>query len=76
MAERGNSYRGTRPVERLAWRLRCLADRIDRKHAPRATGYGFRWSAAEARYIMTADRSGCPIWFYDGDYGKAWEDAS
>lgn len=71
------SYRGTATWrERLAWRLRIFADRIDRRHAiEHASPYRVWWSARERRYIVRDDGIGAPIWHYPLDYKFAWVDA-
>lgn len=53
-------------MTKIAWWLRCLADRIDPKHAPRAMGWSFTFTYDGVKFHR--DNRGCPLWYL------GWED--
>lgn len=60
---------------RIARLMRRWADRIDREHAPRATGYSFTFEPRRGVVFNDAGR-GCPVWYLsDDDYAKAHAEA-
>ena len=66
----------TRPaVKRLAWYLRCLADRIDPDGAPRGMSYSFTFEDREGIRFRD-DGKGCPMWYLGRDsYDRAHAEA-
>lgn len=64
---------------RLAWKLRCLADRVDPHSGPRALGA--YWNHSRAGMVFTKTDGiqvyppvpGCPLWYMAEDYERAWE---
>jgi hypothetical protein len=65
-----------RPVsKRLAWWLRCLADRIDDAGAPKRTSYSFTFEDREGIRFRD-DGRGCPLAFLgSADYERAHDEA-
>lgn len=64
---------------KIAWNLRCLADRIDPGTAPRAfSGY---WNHTPNGPKVTLTDGirispkvpGCPLWYMTEDYDRSWE---
>lgn len=75
--------------QRLAWRLRCLADRIDHRGAPKhISSLTFTFEAgvgvvvhargpAALRMHENGQLPGCSLWYLgDDDYERAHEDGS
>ncbi len=61
--------------QRLARRLRFLADRIDPAGAPRGTHWSFTFEQSEG-VRFREDGRGCPIWYLgSGDYQRAHTEA-
>lgn len=64
---------------RAAWRLRCLADRIDPTTGPRAFGGYWNHTPDGTKVILTYGIQirpkvpGCPLWYMAEDYDRAWE---
>lgn len=79
------SLRALRQVERkrvtavkrkLAWWLRCAADRIDRAHAPKATHWHFTFERGVGA-VFNEDSRGCRLWYLgDEDYERAHAEAA
>ncbi len=62
-------------VKRLAWYLRCLADRIDHEGAPQGLSYSFTIESGEGIRLRD-DGRGCPLWYLgDEDYERAHAEA-
>jgi hypothetical protein len=63
--------------QRIARRLRFLADRIDRRGAPKAIGWSFTFERGEGIVFWESRDKGCPLWYLgDADYEKAYTGAS
>ncbi len=61
--------------KRLAWYLRCLADRIDHAGAPKGMSYTFTFEDREGIRFRD-DGRGCPLWYLgEGDYERAHAEA-
>ncbi|MER7331696.1 MULTISPECIES: hypothetical protein [unclassified Micromonospora] len=61
--------------QRLARRLRFLADNIDHAGAPKAMGWSFTFEDREG-IRFREDGRGCRLWYYgDADYEKAHTEA-
>lgn len=57
--------------ERIGWRLRRIADRIDPANTPRGIGYSFTFELNEGIRFRT-DGKGCPLWYLsDADRDRA-----
>lgn len=58
--------------QRIAWWLRCWADRLDHRGAPKSLGWSFTFMPRQG-VVFHADRTtGCPLWYLgDDDYLKA-----
>lgn len=57
----------------LARLLRTLADRLDRRGAPKGTHCSFTIEPGIG-IVVHEDHRGCPIWYYGDDaYKKAWK---
>lgn len=62
----------------LGWQLRCLADRVDRAHAPVA--FGGYWNHTKSGVKVTTtdgirvrpEVPGVPLWYMSSDYDRAW----
>lgn len=63
-------------VARLAWRLRCFADRIDPAYAPRCIEpYTFTFERGEGLHFR-GDGRGCRLWYLSAvDYDRAHVEA-
>lgn len=67
--------RGTTPLARVAWWLRCLADRIDPAHAPRGLGRWFTFERGRGLVVNEEER-GCRLWYMgDASYERAHTEA-
>jgi len=72
---RGQLWHGRKPLQRLAWRLRCIADRIDPLYAPRSMSYTFTFEDGEGIRFRD-DQRGCRLWYLgEPDYVHAHSDA-
>ena len=61
--------------QRLARRLRFLADRIDYAGAPKRIGWTFTFERGEG-IVFRQDERGCPVWYLgDSDYERAHGEA-
>lgn len=65
---------------RIARRLRTIADRIDREHAPRRTHLSFTYKPTipgrQGGAFVNADGIGCPLWYLsEDDYERAHTEA-
>lgn len=59
----------------FATRLRFLADRIDRRGAPKAMGWRFTFELGEGIRFRD-DGRGCRLWYLgDDDYDRAFSEA-
>lgn len=57
----------------LARLLRTLADRLDRRGAPKGTHCSFTFEPG-AGIVFHEDHRGCRVWYHgDDDYEKAWQ---
>lgn len=71
----GSAGEGGSIVKRLAWWLRCLADRIDPDGAPRHMSYSFTFEDREGIRFRD-DGKGCPLWYLGRDsYERAHAEA-
>lgn len=61
--------------QRVARRLRFLADRIDLAGALRPAGMSFTFEGREGVRV-NFDRVGCPLWILgEADFERAWDEA-
>lgn len=62
--------------QRIARRLRFLADRIDHHGAPKAIGWSFTFERGEGIVFHDDRTKGCPLWYHgDDDYERAYSGA-
>ncbi len=61
--------------QRLAWRLRMLADRISPDTGPRAMSYSFTFEPGRGIVFREGERQGCPLWLMAEDYDRAHDEA-
>lgn len=60
---------------RVAWWLRCWADRLDPDSAPRALGMSFTFEDRTG-IVFRDDGRGCPLWHLGhADYERAHDEA-
>lgn len=73
----GTRVRGMSAKSRIAWHLRCLADRIDPSTGPRA--FGGYWNHTPHGLVVTLTDGiqtkvpGCRLWYMAEDYRHAWK---
>lgn len=61
-------------IEWFAYKARRWLDRIDRAHAPKATGWS--WTFEKGGIQFNEEGRGARVWYLDDDeYQKAWDDS-
>ena len=61
--------------QRIAQRLRFLADRIDWYGAPKMTHLSFTFELGEG-VVIHEDGRGCPLWYLgNDDYERSWNES-
>lgn len=65
----------------VGWKLRCLADRIDREHSVRISAFTFTFEQGKGAVFHTdlndpMHGRGCPVAYFAHEYNRAHDEAA